>query len=788
MAVFVVLFGALLPVIALYIEWSYASCGDAFFDPIPTTWHIAAIGLVPVANLFALETITNKDQVSRGTAKLLAWMNGATLAISLIYAIPFLPLAPFGIIAIVFFGFGFLPLAPVLSFAAACVISKSLRSEQAEAIGGKWKFGIHQVAGALLAIVWLVIPEAQTHITNHYTMVATNGNESGRAHGLAMLRKVGSKQQLLERCYEDRTRRSLFGFGPRSRYISREDAQSAYFAVTGHSFNSVQPPRRVTNGSDFWRWNFDPDLGGDSVAGRIKDLSLAESEIKGEIFPGEAASYVEWTMVFNNGSNRQREARAQLLLPPNAVISRLTLWVNGEPREAAFSSNSKVKQAYKSIAVERRRDPVLVTWKGKDRIQMQCFPIPPLGDMKIRIGITTPLAGDELDSFRLPCIVERNFNINKEQIHDVWLESTNQLATANPDFEVTSEEPGFALSGFCSDTSLASNQSSVAVIGDLQPTVWTRLSGHSNEILVQEIGEQQDSSRRGVTLVIDGSAGMKDSVKSLVRLLDERESLDIDKVIIAGDEVVDLDALRQSRNANPGKLVRQQIGKGGCDNVAALAAAISHARKADAPHIVWVHGPQPATLTPAWRLARKLKNRGEITIHDVAVQAGTNRIVENEDVSAHFRSVARTGDLYEDLSVLIQKLSSPEKRMVRKWSLIPGDSRTEDELANKSRTEKIADLWANEKTLRMIRRDTRETPTRKKAAEFAAAMHVVTPVSGAVVLETREQYDEFGLTPVDEIGETFKVPASPEPGGFTLAFLAMLGLFGVARKKRSRAR
>ena len=88
----------------------------------------------------------------------------------------------------------------------------------------------------------------------------------------------------------------------------------------------------------------------------------------------------------------------------------------------------------------------------------------------------------------------------------------------------------------------------------------------------------------------------------------------------------------------------------------------------------------------------------------------------------------------------------------------------------------------------MIGQDSRKTPTRKQAAEFAAAMHVVTPVSGAVVLETREQYDEFGLTPADEVGDPMKVPASPEPDGFMLAFVAMLGLFGVARKKRRQAR
>jgi hypothetical protein len=67
------------------------------------------------------------------------------------------------------------------------------------------------------------------------------------------------------------------------------------------------------------------------------------------------------------------------------------LWVNGEEREAAFAGRSQTREAYQKVAIQQRRDPVLVTTAGPDRVQMQCFPVPPNGGlMKIRIGITAP--------------------------------------------------------------------------------------------------------------------------------------------------------------------------------------------------------------------------------------------------------------------------------------------------------------------------------------------------------------------------------------------------------------
>ena len=56
------------------------------------------------------------------------------------------------------------------------------------------------------------------------------------------------------------------------------------------------------------------------------------------------------------------------------------------------------------------------------------------------------------------------------------------------------------------------------------------------------------------------------------------------------------------------------------------------------------------------------------------------------------------------------------------------------------------------------------------AVKLAVETSLVTPVSGAVVLETQQQYDENRLTPVSEA----RVPTLPEPHEWALIGLAGL--------------
>ena len=63
---------------------------------------------------------------------------------------------------------------------------------------------------------------------------------------------------------------------------------------------------------------------------------------------------------------------------------------------------------------------------------------------------------------------------------------------------------------------------------------------------------------------------------------------------------------------------------------------------------------------------------------------------------------------------------------------------------------------------------------------LAVQHRLVTPVSGVVVLETKQQYDESRLTPVSQA----TVPTIPEPHEWALMLMACLALAWLAWRYR----
>ena len=102
------------------------------------------------------------------------------------------------------------------------------------------------------------------------------------------------------------------------------------------------------------------------------------------------------------------------------TVSRATLWINSEEREAAHGGRGEVRAAYQQVAVQQRRDPLLVTTKGADRVLAQAFPVPGNGGtIKCKIGITAPLEITAPSQARLmlPAIVDRNFSFTPDSHH-----------------------------------------------------------------------------------------------------------------------------------------------------------------------------------------------------------------------------------------------------------------------------------------------------------------------------------------------------------------------------------
>jgi len=82
----------------------------------------------------------------------------------------------------------------------------------------------------------------------------------------------------------------------------------------------------------------------------------------------------------------------------------------------------------------------------------------------------------------------------------------------------------------------------------------------------------------------------------------------------------------------------------------------------------------------------------------------------------------------------------------------------------------IARLWASERVLELMRAN--PSGNCSAAVALATEYRLVTPVSGAVVLETKQQYDEASLTPVSQA----TVPTVPEPHEWALLLIACAGL------------
>ncbi|HEU4768915.1 MAG TPA: VIT domain-containing protein [Pyrinomonadaceae bacterium] len=781
--------GVILPAISIAVEATTHICADVFFDPIPTVWHLLLVIVVPLTNLQVWLAVI-KGQTERGT--LLGLTNAVAIGISIFYSIVYIPLLPLALIALIYAGLGLLPLAPFLALIAGIMLRLHLRrvvTPKSTAINRR---GLLTGLGLVLITVTLI--ELPVTLTRIGLQMATSDSPARRANGLRLLRSFGSNNYLLLACY-GRTGRAtdLIGYlfslpSP----VTSDEARQIYYRVSGETFDTFAPPKRVGGrwiGQDFL--DFDPEQGGTTVAGKLKGLSLSSSRIDGSADADAGLTYLEWTLNFKNASDMQREARSEIQLPPGGFVSRLTLWVNGEEREAAFAGRSQVREAYEKV-VRTRRDPVLVTTTGRDRVLVQCFPVPPQGgEMKVRIGITAPLVLENESQGRLllPYFRDSNFRVPNNLTHAVWIESKTQLQTDSKILHT--EQPSenlHAVRGALQDAELLKPESTVRMSRTNGITeVWTRNTVKGDkEIVRQSIREKQNPARSKVVVVVDTSRAMQESVREIAAAL---QALPRDRqfmlLLADGNGEYAEGESQKELTASGSDLARKVYDMefiGGADNVPALARAWDLAAQDPANSaIVWIHSPQRLQLQPVEHLRQRWERRPDgPKLYAIQTVNGFDRIEEKLDGVFSFESVARTGSLQSDLEKLFAHLTSESKtlefvRSNEKLEQPPNSANTKETSAH------LARLWANDQVRSMM--SSRDDKSIEAATQLAVAYQLVTPVSGAVVLETQEQYTAANLKPVD----AGTVPTIPEPEMVLLiAIVAAILLFLLYRQQLMR--
>lgn len=777
---FLALLGVLLPLVTVVFEWQQRLCASELFEPFPTGFHVAAVLWVPAAVAIALLRLHSGNPATS------VWLRrsvGVAAGIAAFYAVLLLPFQPFAAIGVLYFGIGLLPMSPLISWIVLWRIGSRL-AKAAKAGGAPvrriWPYGL----AAFLALWGAMVPETLTQIWAR-RVAAEAEPRPGAA--LKALRLFGSESALLRACYGSGAQVQNFLGLPT---IGEEEARSVYFRVTGKAFNEVRPPLSPMKGAGrglFREFEWDSDLGGETVGGLATGLSLQSSRIDAMVHAADGWGYTEWTFEFRNDHvGSPREARAVLQLPAGGVVSRVTLWVQGEEREAAFAGRAEVRKAYQEVAVVKRRDPILVTTAGPDRVLMQCFPVPEGGGiMRVRIGVTAPLqplSGSQV-AFLWPRIADRNFAIRDSLRHHAWLEVPDGTLDPVAGWDRDAERPQ-ALHASASQTEFERR---------LSPIRLGRVAANGGGWLKEDRGTAPAWLRRTleevpgrafgrVAVVVDGGlrgAPLAEVVRQAFEKAGSPTAPGRFSLWFARDGARRWPkdgTLSDAPSVAAAIAAWKEPFDGGHDPFPALEAAWDWAAGSTNGLVLWIHATQPLSFTGSVGLVQRLERAGHRgpRILDVTDLAVPDRVLESLPASPLLGRLPRIDSLAEDLRGVLRDLDGGAARWT--WKI---ERRVEDpgNPTGPQASRHVARLWAAGEVDRLLA--LRRKPD---AVALASQWQLVTPVTGAVVLETKEQFDQHGLAAIDPATAPGVVP---EPETWALLLVgATVVLLQAGRSRR----
>jgi hypothetical protein len=385
---------------------------------------------------------------------------------------------------------------------------------------------------------------------------------------------------------------------------------------------------------------------------------------------------------------------------------------------------------------------------------------------------------------RLPYFIERNFRVDGNVTHSVWIESKQPLESSSSSLKP--EHPSanlFAVRGAISHVELAKAFPAVrAFRSALVSEAWTRDPfSKTGEIIAQRIEPKSSITPIRAVFVVDGSASMRDQTASIADALAKMPERGEFSLLVAADEVVELASMRPATRANAaeaaGALKRFDF-RGGQDNLPALGRAWEIASQNPESVIVWIHEPVPMLFDSTDELRQRWERRPSgAHLFDLQTRRGANLIAENLSGVAAVNRLTRMGDAPQEMRRLFSRFSGGSQQFAVTRSRLPGAGRMTS--GNSKETSKhLARLWASDEVANLLRLG--ENRSSDAAMKLASSYQIVTPLTGAVVLETQEQYQRAGLTPVSP----GTVPTIPEPEEWLLMLSALLVLSWILLRRR----
>ncbi|UOD32121.1 VWA domain-containing protein [Massilia violaceinigra] len=666
--------------------------------------HLFLVALVALANAVLVSIMRHgRSAPPRPLALLHALATGASAA----YAVLFLPLMLAGVVVLAYCGFSSLllaALAPLVTLSATLAARRQHGWRVRQADGAPLPRAWPAVLLALTFIGALELPSLFTHIGMR---MAADKAPAASAHGIRLLRYLGNERTILRACYArpgeaaDLSAIILKMTGP----TSMEDARAIYYRLTGTPFSAMpRPPihTRLAGQSD------DRDSDSPVVGAPLANLHLIASRIDGAIDARAALGSLEWRMVFHNDADNFEEARARMIVPAGAVVTRVTLW-DDDGEHTAPAAGGAAAREFEFGLPDNQRAAVLVTSAGRDRIMLHLPVVPGGGEATVRIALSVPLVLNEpgLGYLQLPAFSERNFGIAPSLRHAVSVESASALRGAPAMREESGDTLAFAVRGELAEPLPGMG---APIIGALRAPAdthaWNPDPTTPGGAIVQVIGQQAARIPRRVALVVDGSASLAAQREQLARAATSFPGNVELGVIVAGAQAPQVFLHDTSDSLASVRYLQDISFEGGHDNSAALLMAWEWAGASSDGALVWIHGPQPLLPGSADALLQHFRQRPD-RVRMVGLEAvtGPNVLWEKMDGVAALASVPRIGSLHDDLVRLLTGWKPAAQQVV-----VARSRASAAQPAYEQASPHLARLWAGERAMLLRANSAQATP------------------------------------------------------------------------------
>jgi len=373
----------------------------------------------------------------------------------------------------------------------------------------------YTAAGAALTSATILGSEANTWNVRMAERLAVSTNKQERLQGLERLRPIFSERSMRMECTDSRAAGLSGLFFP----IKDTPHQELYFRMTGRPFSfkdehndiAVMPDDYVTR---------------HAVGDKINGLGLVRSEMSAAVQPSTLTTAVDWTFVFGNESNNTDQARTEISVPPGAVVTGMTEWVNGQQIHGTFTAGKNQQDTSWGSATS-----AAVTDLGHGRALLRCSAVPAGAQLKMNVKMIVPLKpesvktkeGRQTASLLLPKLIATNYSVEDENV--VQLYSPLKLSSDFAELRKTSSNGVQRLAGTLEGKRLESAEVLVTVERP-EPESIAVLDKTAVKLKMEDdrrLAEKQRAARgsnytplpQQLTVIVDGRQGLQQQLNQL---------------------------------------------------------------------------------------------------------------------------------------------------------------------------------------------------------------------------------------------------------------------------------